>query len=196
MFLKSILLGFPVCSVISTILTPPPQRVYLESIIKDNMHCKVYENIKKTYVLKLDLEQEAKLDQELEQEQEAKLKIKPASCQIVDFSHHKKKHGEILNWREVDSVIRDEMRDEMTKSEAFNSILINIEKYTQSVEFKYLVFKDMITLRYLARMLGGGNHSEICEQLNIKVNNNLDACNDQITKITKNVMHRVNIKFT
>jgi hypothetical protein len=186
-----------VYSIVSSVLAPPPHRVFLESMIKDNMYWKVNHNIKKTYVPKseLELELEAKLDEELQQkfEEEVKATIGGGAIrQILGFSHHKIIHGEIINSQEVNPVIRDEI----TKSEAFKSILINIEKYTHSLEYKYLVFIDMITLKLLVRCLGGGKDSEMYYQLLLQVDNNVNTCNDEITNITENVMRRVNIEFS
>jgi hypothetical protein len=197
MFFKStILFSFPLYSVMSSVLTSSPHRVFLENMIYDNMRYKVKENIQKTYVPKseLELEQEAKLDRELEQkfEEEVKSRLKPKLRQIVAFSHPKRVHGTIINWREVNPVINDEI----LKSDAFKSILIDIEKYTHSLQYKYIVFKDMITLKLLVRCLGGGKDSEMYEKLIIKVDNNVDILNDEITHITENVMQQVNIEFS
>lgn len=197
MFLKLMtLFSFPVYSAISSVLSSPPHRVFLESMIYDNMRYKVHQNIQKTYVpkSKLELEQEAKLDRELEQkfEEEVKSLIGGAILQILAFSHSKRVHGSIINWREVNQVIDDEI----LKSNAFKSILINIERYTHSSQYKYLVFKDMITLKLLVRCLGEGEDSEMYEQLLLQVDNNVDNHHDEITHITENVIKRVNIEFS
>ncbi len=195
MFLKLILFSFPSYYVISSVLTSSPSRVFLESIVKDSMFSKVKQNIKKTYVPKseLELEQESKLqlEQELKFEQEIKL-IKGPLRHLLAVDRHKLIHGEIINWKEVYPVIRDEI----IKSDEFKRILINIEKYTHSLQYKYLVFKDITTLQLLGRYLGDRKNSEMYEQLIIKVDNDVNTLNDEIANITQNVMHQVNIEFS